>query len=186
MDGLEWSGGRFGSDRLCHRRAVPEHVARANSIVVLAPALDQDSRLGKRVQGLTVQQFVAQLAGQALHVPVLPRATRIDESAFTPTFLSYSRTTFAVKSLPLSAPGGPWRLSMKWTHHTTEEIINKTREADTTLSSGPSMAEALQHLGVSEQTFQCWRNKYGSTKSEEVRRLKDLDISTASRATPLV
>ena len=39
------------------------------------------------------------------------------------------------------------------------------------LSSGRSMAQVLQHLGVSEQTFHRWRNQYGGMKSEEAKRL---------------
>jgi len=42
---------------------------------------------------------------------------------------------------------------MKRTRHTPEQVINKLREADAMLSSGRSMAQVLQHLGVSEQTF---------------------------------
>ena len=55
-----------------------------------------------------------------------------------------------------SAPVGPReasRVSMKRTRHTPEQVINKLREADAMLSSGRSMAQVLQHLGVSEQTF---------------------------------
>jgi hypothetical protein len=35
------------------------------------------------------------------------------------------------------------------------------------------MAQVLQHLGVSEQTFRRWRNQHGGMKSEEARRLKE-------------
>jgi putative transposase len=42
---------------------------------------------------------------------------------------------------------------MKRTRHTPEQVINKLREADAMLSSGRSMAQVLQHLGLSAQTF---------------------------------
>ena len=42
---------------------------------------------------------------------------------------------------------------MKRTRHTPEQLINKLRGADAMLSSGRLMAQVLQHLGVSEQTF---------------------------------
>ncbi|MEY4832841.1 MAG: hypothetical protein RL527_1054, partial [Planctomycetota bacterium] len=58
---------------------------------------------------------------------------------------------------------------MKRTRHTPEQVINKLGEADAMLSSGRSMAQVLQHLGVSEQTFHRWRNQYGGMKSEEAR-----------------
>jgi putative transposase len=42
---------------------------------------------------------------------------------------------------------------MKRTRHTHERVINKLREADAMRSSGRSMAQVLQHVGVSEQTL---------------------------------
>jgi len=68
---------------------------------------------------------------------------------------------------------------MKRTRHTPEQVINKLREADAMLSSGRSMAQVLQHLGVSEQTFHRWRNQYGGMKSEEAKRLKELEVENA-------
>jgi len=41
------------------------------------------------------------------------------------------------------------------------------------------MAQVLQHLGVSEQTFHRWRNQYGGMKSEEAKRLKELEVGNA-------
>ena len=40
---------------------------------------------------------------------------------------------------------------MKRTRHTPEQIVGKLREADAMLSSGRSVAQVLQRLGVSEQ-----------------------------------
>jgi putative transposase len=68
---------------------------------------------------------------------------------------------------------------MKRTLHTPEQVIKKLREADAMLSSGRSMAKVLQHLGVSEQTFNRWRNEYGGMNSEEARRLKGLEVEKA-------
>ena len=67
------------------------------------------------------------------------------------------------------------RLSMKRTRHTPEQVINKLREADAMLSSGRSMAQVLQHLGVSEQTLHRWRNQYGGMKSQEPKRVAELE-----------
>ena len=41
------------------------------------------------------------------------------------------------------------------------------------------MAQVLPHLGVSEQTFPRWRNQRGGMKSEEPRRLKELEVENA-------
>ncbi len=44
---------------------------------------------------------------------------------------------------------------------------------------GKSVAEVVQHLGVSEQTYYRWKNQYGGMKSEEAKRLKELEIENA-------
>jgi transposase-like protein len=43
------------------------------------------------------------------------------------------------------------------------------------LNAGKTMAEVCQALEVSEATFHRWRNQYGGMKSEEAKRLKELD-----------
>ena len=68
---------------------------------------------------------------------------------------------------------------MKRTRHTPEQVINKLREADAMLSSGRSVAQVLQHLGVSEQTFHRCRNQYGGMKSEAAKRLTELEVENA-------
>jgi transposase-like protein len=68
---------------------------------------------------------------------------------------------------------------MKRTRHTPEQVINKLREADAMLSAGRPMAQVLQHLGVSEQTLHRWRNQYGGMRSEEAKRLKELEVENA-------
>ena len=45
-----------------------------------APLLDQDLRLGERVEHLRAEQLVTQLAVEAFHVAVLPGAAGLDES----------------------------------------------------------------------------------------------------------
>jgi len=68
---------------------------------------------------------------------------------------------------------------MKRTRHSAEQIVVKLREADAMLSAGRTMAQVVQQLGVSEQTFNRWRNQYGGMKSEEARRLKELEVENA-------
>lgn len=65
---------------------------------------------------------------------------------------------------------------MKGKKHTAEQIIKKLREADALLASGKSIAEICQQLAISEQTFHRWRNQYGGMKSDEAKRLKELEI----------
>jgi len=59
--------------------------------------------------------------------------------------------------------------------HSPEQIIKKLREADTMLAAGKSIGQVVQTLEVSEQTFHRWRNQYGGMKSEEAKRLKQLE-----------
>ena len=68
---------------------------------------------------------------------------------------------------------------MKRTRHTPEQIVTKLREADAMLAAGRSMAQVVQMLGVSEQTFHRWRNQYGGMKQGEARRLKELEVENA-------
>lgn len=64
----------------------------------------------------------------------------------------------------------------KQKRHTPEQIVNRLREVDALLNAGQSVAQVIQHLGVSEATYHRWRNQYGGMKAVEARRLKELDI----------
>ncbi len=64
---------------------------------------------------------------------------------------------------------------MKGKRHSADQIVKKLREADGMLASGRSIGQVCQALEVSEQTFHRWRNQYGGMKSEEAKRLKQLE-----------
>jgi len=59
--------------------------------------------------------------------------------------------------------------------HRPEQIVKKLRDADAMLNAGQDVAAVLQALEVSEQTYYRWRNQYGGMKSEEAKRLKQLE-----------
>lgn len=59
--------------------------------------------------------------------------------------------------------------------HSPEQIVKKLRDADAMLNAGQDLAAVLQTLEVSEGTYHRWRNQYGGMKSEEARRLKELE-----------
>jgi transposase-like protein len=65
-------------------------------------------------------------------------------------------------------------MSKKRIRH-TEQIVKKLRDADAMLASGKSIGEVLQSLGISEATLSRWRSQYGGMKSEEAKRLKQLE-----------
>lgn len=59
--------------------------------------------------------------------------------------------------------------------HSPEQIVRKLRDADAMLNAGKDLAAVLQALEVSESTLDRWRNQFGGMKSEEARRLKELE-----------
>ncbi len=59
--------------------------------------------------------------------------------------------------------------------HSPEQIVKKLRDADAMLNAGKDLAAVLQTLEVSESTYERWRKQYGGMKSEEARRLKELE-----------
>ena len=63
--------------------------------------------------------------------------------------------------------------------HTSEEIINKLREAEVVISSGSTVVEAVCRIGVSEQTFYRWRSEYGGLWVDQARRLKQLETENS-------
>ena len=63
--------------------------------------------------------------------------------------------------------------------HTAEEIINKLREAEVVISSGSTVADAAQRIGVPEQTFYRWRAEYGGLRVDQARRLKQLETENS-------
>jgi transposase-like protein len=58
--------------------------------------------------------------------------------------------------------------------HSPEQVVRKLRDADAMLNAGKDLAAVLQALEVSESTLDRWRTQYGGMKSEEARRLKEL------------
>ena len=60
--------------------------------------------------------------------------------------------------------------------HKPEDIIAKLRQVDVLVSQGQSVAEAIRSIGVTEVTYYRWRKEYGGLKSDQVRRMKDLEV----------
>jgi putative transposase len=63
--------------------------------------------------------------------------------------------------------------------HSPEQIVKKLRDADAMLNAGKDVAAVLQSLEISEATYHRWRNQYGGMKSQEARRLKELEQENA-------
>jgi len=46
---------------------------------------------------------------------------------------------------------------------------------DVLVSQGQSVADAVRAIGVAEVTYYRWRQQYGGLKSDQVRRMKELE-----------
>jgi len=69
---------------------------------------------------------------------------------------------------------------VKRRRHTPEQVIRKLREAERLLGEGKTIPEAAKELGISEQTYHRWRNRYGGMKGDDVKRLKELERENAT------
>jgi putative transposase len=59
--------------------------------------------------------------------------------------------------------------------HKPEEIVSKLRQVDVLVSQGQSVADAIRSIGVTEVTYYRWRQEFGGLKSDQVRRMKELE-----------
>ena len=60
-----------------------------------------------------------------------------------------------------------------------EEIVSKLRQVDVLVSQGSGVADAIRQIGVSEVTYYRWRQEFGGLKSDQVKRLKELEAENA-------
>lgn len=71
-------------------------------------------------------------------------------------------------------------LSMRKTRHTTDQVIEKLREADVALAKGQKVPEMCKALGINKQTYYRWRQKCGGwlrqSKAAVSYRLKIAEV----------
>jgi len=53
------------------------------------------------------------------------------------------------------------------------------RQVDVLVSQGQNIADAIRQIGVSEVTYYRWRQEYGGLKTEQVKRLKELETENS-------
>jgi len=63
--------------------------------------------------------------------------------------------------------------------HKPEEIVAKLRQVEVLTTQGQTVAEAIRAIGVTEMTYYRWRQEYGGLKSDQVKRLKELETENA-------
>lgn len=61
----------------------------------------------------------------------------------------------------------------------TEQIVAKLRDTDVMLNSGKDIAAVLQNMEICEAAYKRWRTQYGGMKSDEAKRLKELEIDNS-------
>ena len=70
-------------------------------------------------------------------------------------------------------------MTKKRRRHSPEQIVKKLRDAEVMLNGGKGLEEVLKMLEVSEATYHRWQNQFGGMKSEEAKRLKELEGENA-------
>lgn len=63
--------------------------------------------------------------------------------------------------------------------HKPEEIVAKLRQAEVLVSQGQSVADAVRTIGVTEVTYYRWRQEFGGLKTDQVKRMKELEAENA-------
>ena len=63
--------------------------------------------------------------------------------------------------------------------HTAEQIIAKLREAEVLLAKGTEMPLVCRKIGITEQTYYRWRKEYGGVRTDQVKRLKEVEKENA-------
>src|SRR5213596_3222459 len=72
---------------------------------------------------------------------------------------------------PTGPPG--WKGFCMKKRHSAEQIVGILRQADVSLGKGQKVPEVCKQLGISEQTYYCWRTKYGGMDPQMARQLDD-------------
>src|SRR5215213_9237368 len=67
------------------------------------------------------------------------------------------------------------RTEMASEKHRPGEALSKLRRVDVLVSQGRSVAEAIRAVGVTEVTHYHRRREFGGLKSDQARRLKELE-----------
>ena len=63
--------------------------------------------------------------------------------------------------------------------HTPDQIIRKLAEGHKLLASGTELDVVCRHLEVAESTWHRWLAQYGGMKSNDAKRLKELELENS-------
>ena len=59
--------------------------------------------------------------------------------------------------------------------YTESQIIDKLRLVEQLKADGEAVSRAVKEIGVTEQTYYRWKNKYGGMDKPEVQKLRKLE-----------
>ncbi len=62
---------------------------------------------------------------------------------------------------------------------TAEQIIQHLREAEVLLAQGKTIAQVCKKIGITDQTYYRWRKEYGGIRTDQAKRLKELEKENA-------
>ena len=63
--------------------------------------------------------------------------------------------------------------------YSVEQIINKLREAEVLISQGQTIPQVAKTIGIHQQTYYKWRREYGGIRTDQAKRLKELEKENA-------
>ena len=63
--------------------------------------------------------------------------------------------------------------------HKPEEIVTKLRQVDVLVAQGKTVTDAIRTIGVTYVTYSRWKQEYGGLKTDQVKRLKELEQENA-------
>jgi putative transposase len=59
--------------------------------------------------------------------------------------------------------------------YTVEQVTSRLREAEVLLGQGQTVGDVCRSFNITEQTYYRWRKEYGGIRTDQVRRLKELE-----------
>ena len=62
---------------------------------------------------------------------------------------------------------------------TPGQMIQHLREAEVLLAQGQTIAQVCKKIGITDQTYYRWRKEYGGIRTDQAKRLKDLEKENA-------
>ncbi len=67
-------------------------------------------------------------------------------------------------------------MSKRRRRRSPEQIIRAIQEGEAMLAGGKTLGEVYQSLGITESTWLRWQKQYGGMKSDEAKRLAQLEL----------